>query len=417
MVNSDSKPRLFYGYIIVFAAFLIMAVTWGTVYSYGVFFKPLSAEFGLTRAVTSGAYSLVFFLNGVLSIFAGRLSDRFGPRIVITFCGLFLALGYLLMSQISASWQLYLFYGMVGIGSSGSYVPTISAVARWFIKRRGMMTGIAMAGAGLGVLIMPPIANWLISSYGWRTSYIVFGIITLVIIILAAQFLKRDPSKMGRMPYGGGELEPTSLNFEGGGFSLKEVIHTRQFWMLGMMFFFFAWSLQSILVHIVPYTTDLEISSANAATILAIIGGCSLAGRVILGSVADRIGNKQTVTICFSMMFFALLWLLFARDLRMFYLFAVIFGLAYGGWGALVSLMVAELFGLASLGVILGSVTLVESTGHAVGPILTGWIFDFTGSYQLAFSVCAAISMISIILALLLRPIADKQVSNMVKRA
>ena len=108
------------------------------------------------------------------------------------------------------------------------------------------------------------------------------------------------------------------------------------------------------------------------------------------------------------MMFVSLLWLLVAKDLWMFYLFAVIFGLAYGGWAALVSLIVAELFGLASLGVILGAVTLVEDTGHAIGPVLTGWIFDFTGSYQLAFSVCAAISMLSIILALLLRPITDR---------
>jgi len=383
-----------------------MAFIWGTVYSYGVFFKPLSAEFGWTRAATSGAYSLVFFLSGFLGIFAGRLSDRFGPRIVITTCGLFLASGYLLMSQANTIWQLYLFYGMVGIGSSGSYVPTIATVTRWFVKRRGLMTGIAMAGIGLGVLIMPPIANWLISSYGWRTSYIVFGIISLVFIILAAQFLRRDPSKIGQASHGEGEVQPASLNFKGGGFSLKEAIHTRQFWMAGMMFFFFGVCLQSILVHIVPYTTDLAISSANAATILAIIGGFSLAGRVILGSVADRIGNKQTITVCFSMMFIALLWLLVAKDLWMFYLFAVIFGLAYGGWAALVSLIVAELFGLASLGVILGAVTLVEDTGHAIGPVLTGWIFDFTGSYQLAFSVCVAISMIPIILVLLLRPIA-----------
>ena len=274
------------------------------------------------------------------------------------------------------------------------------------------MTGIAMAGIGLGVLIMPPIANWLISNYGWRTSYIVIGIITLVFVILAAQFLKRDPSKMGRLPHGDGELEPASLNFKGGGFSLKAAIHTRQFWMAGMMFFFFGLCLQSIMVHIVPYATDLAISSANAANVLAVIGGCSLAGRVILGSTADRIGNKQTITVCFSMMFISLLWLLFARDLWMFYLFAVIFGLAYGGWASLVSLIVAELFGLASLGVILGAITLVEEIGHAIGPVLTGWIFDFTGSYQLAFSLCVAISMIPIILVLLLRPITDKQVNN-----
>jgi len=415
-LTGDKKPRFFYGYIIVFAAFLIMAFTWGTVYSYGVFFKPLSAEFGWTRAATSGAYSLVFLLHGFLGIFAGRLSDRFGPRIVITTCGLFLASGYLLMSQVSAIWQLYLFYGIVGIGSSGAYVPSISAVTRWFVKRRGLMTGISTAGAGLGVLIMPPIANWLISSYGWRTSYVAIGVIVIASIVVSAQFMKRDPRQIGQLPYGEGEVSREGLSLEVGGFSLKEAIYTKQFWMLGIMFLCFGFSLQSILVHIVPYTTDLAISSANAVTILAIIGGCSLASRVILGSVADRIGNKQAVTVCFSMMFVSLLWLLFARDLWMFNLFAVIFGLAYGGWAALVSLIVAETFGLASLGVILGSVTLLETIGHAVGPVLTGWTFDFTGGYQPAFSVCVAISMISIILALLLRPIADVRTAGNIDR-
>jgi len=384
-----------------------MAFTWGTVYSYGVFFKPLSAEFGWTRAATSGAYSLVFLLNGALGILAGRLSDRFGPRIMITTCGLLLASGYLLMSQVSAIWQLYLFYGIVGIGSSGSYIPAISAVTRWFVKRRGLLTGIAMAGSGLGVLIMPPIANWLISSYGWRTSYVAIGVVVIAAIAVSAQFMKRDPSQIGQVPYSEGEVSWEGLSSEVGGFSLKEAIYNRQFWMLGIMFLCFGFSLQSILVHIVPYTTDLAISSANAVTILAIIGGCSLASRVILGSVADKIGNKQTITVCFSMMFASLLWLLFARDLWMFYLFAVIFGLAYGGWAVSTSLIVAETFGLASLGVILGAVTLLETIGHTVGPVLTGWIFDFTGVYQPAFSVCVAISMIPIILVLLLRPITD----------
>jgi len=384
-----------------------MAMTWGSIQSYGVFFKPVSMEFGWTRATTSGAYSLIFLLNGFLGILTGRLSDRFGPRIVVTASGLFFASGYLLMSQVNTIWQLYLFYGMVGIGSSGAYVPAVSAVTRWFVVRRGVMTGIAMAGIGLGILIIPPIANWLISNYGWRTSYIVVGIVVLVLITLAAQFLKRDPRQIGQLPYGEGEVSQKSLTSVDGGLSFKKAIHTMQFWLIVMMFLCFSFCVQTILVHIVPHITDLAISSANAATILAIIGGFSLAGRVIFGSIADRIGSKRAITVCSTMMFIALLWLLVARDLWMFYLFAFVFGLAFGGYAALVSLNVAELFGLASLGVILGTVMLGVSIGSATGPVLAGRIFDTTSSYQLAFSVCAAISMLSIILALLLRPITD----------
>ena len=192
------QPKIFYGYIVVAVAFLIMMIMWGTSYSFGVFFKPLLAEFGWTRAMTSGAYSLCMLLTGLLSIGTGRLTDRFGPRVVVTGCGLFLGLGCLLVSQVSALWQLYLFYGvMIGAGLSGAVVPMVATVARWFVKRRGMMTGITISGLGMGTLVMPPITNWLISTYGWRTSYIIIGITALVLVTSAAQFMKRDPAQIG----------------------------------------------------------------------------------------------------------------------------------------------------------------------------------------------------------------------------
>ena len=412
-MTKNRAPKLFYGYIIALAAFFIMVVTWGAFYCFGVFFKPVLIEFGWTRAATSGAYSLSFVLSGFLGIFAGRLSDRLGPRIVVTGCGLFLGSGYLLMSQISTIWQLYLFYGViVGIGLSGAYVSAVSAVSRWFVKRRGLMTGIVIAGIGAGTMVMPPLANWLISSYGWRASYTIIGIIVLVLIILAAQFLKRDPSQIGLSPYGEGEAEQGSLNLEARGFSLQRAIHTRQFWMLYAMFLCFGVSVQAIMVHIVIHATELEISAASAANILAIIGGVSIAGRIIMGSAGDRIGNKLVITVCFILMSVALLWLLVTKELWMFYLFAVVFGFAYGGWAALISLMVAELFGLSSLGVILGAVTFGLTIGEAIGPTLAGRIFDITSSYQTAFLICVGLSIIAIILALFLKPITRKGGEN-----
>lgn len=407
-MSKNRTPWFFYGYIVVVAAFLIMVIVMGTMYSFGVFFKPLSTELGWTRAATSGAYSLFMVLHSFLSIIAGRLNDRFGPRIILTGCSLFLGLGYLLMSQISAIWQLYLFYGViVAMGTSGGYVPLASTVARWFVKRRGLMTGITVSGIGIGTMIMPPVANWLISSYGWRTCYIIIGILVSVLIILAAQFLRRDPGQMGQVPYDEEEVDTSHLNLADGGFSLREAIHLRQFWMLCAMLLCFGVSVQVIMVHIVPHATDLAISPASAANILAIIGGVSVTGRIIMGSVGDRIGSKPAITICFIMMLVALLWLLATKELWMFYLFAVIFGFAYGGWAALLSLIVAELFGLSSLGVILGAVISVMAVGEAAGPALAGGIFDITNSYQLAFLICAALSIIAIMLALLLRPITN----------
>ncbi len=399
------KPKFFYGYIVVLAAFVIMVVMWGGIYSFGVFFTPLLTEFGWTRAETSGAYSLFMVLHGLFCIVTGRLNDRFGPRIVITTCGFFLGLGYLLMSRINTIWQLYLVYGVIiAIGMSGGFVPLVSTVTRWFVKRRGLMTGIAVAGIGAGTMIMPPVASWLISSYGWRTSYIVIGSIALVLIILAAQFVRRDPTQMGQLPYGADKVKEESLNLEAGALSLRETIHTKQFWTFCVIWAFFAFCVHAIMVHIVPHAIDMRISAASAASILTIIGGLSIAGRVIMGGVSDRIGNKLALIICFILILIALFWLLAAKELWMLYLFAVVFGFAYGGHVPLVSPIVADLFGLRAHGLILGVVIFVGAIGAAMGPLLAGHVFDITSSYRLAFLACVALSVVGLILISQLRP-------------
>ena len=178
-----------------------MVIYAGTLYSFGVFFKPLAAEFGWTRAVTAGAYSTCLFLTGLLYMVTGRLNDRFGPRVVITICALISGTGYFLMSRVNAVWQLYLFYGViVAMGQSGGLIPIMSTIARWFVKRRGLMTGIVVAGVGVGIVVVPPVVTRLIDAYGWRTTYVVVSVIMLVVLLIAAQFLRRDPSQVGQLP-------------------------------------------------------------------------------------------------------------------------------------------------------------------------------------------------------------------------
>ncbi len=402
---TTEKPKFFYGYIIVLASFFSTAVMWGIFYSFGVFFEPVLTEFGWTRAATSAAYSFAILLSAFLSIIMGRLTDRFGPRLVMTVCGFSLGLGYLLMSQTSAIWQLYIFYGLlIGIGMSGAYVPLLSTVSRWFAKRRGMMAGIASAGGAAGAIIFPPTVGWLISAYGWRTCYIIVGIIALVVVIVAAQFLKRDPAQIGQLPYGGGEAREDKINLEAGSFSLQEAMHTRQFWLLCAMFASTLFPLSAMIVHVVIHATGLGISAASGAKIIVFIGLGGIMGRVILPSAADRIGNKPAMIIGFIIMAAALLWLLAADEVWMLYLFGAAFGFATNSLIALMPVIIAELFGLGSLGVLLGFINAGGAIGEASGPVLTGGIFDMTGSYQWAFLIYAVLSIIGIILTSLLRP-------------
>jgi MFS family permease len=389
--SPKTEPRFFYGYIVVVVAVLIMVVSWALYYSFGVFFKPLLNEFGWTHAMTSGAFSLSMTIYGVLGIVVGVLNDRFGPRVVLTLCGLLLGLGYLLMSQVSALWQMYLFYGVIiGTGMSGVWVPQLSTVARWFVGRRTLMTGIVLAGVSIGQLIGPPVTTRLIAVYDWRLSYIMLGGVVLLALVLFAQFLRRDPTQMGQLPYGADEGKQPELTPDTQSFSLREAAYTAQFWVAFGIFFCYGFGTFAIVVHIVPHAIELGISATSAATILSCRGGMGLVGNYVLGGVADRIA--------------ALFWLVPARELWMLYLFAIIFGFAVGGMAASESPLVAGLFGLSSHGLIYGVVHLGFTAGAAVGPVVTGYIFDLTGSYQLAFLVCAAFGIAGIVLAAILRP-------------
>ena len=403
------KPDIFHGYVMVLIGFMTLTIIWGAIYSFGVFLKALSADFGWTRAMTSGSYSIFMLAYGLMGMIAGRLSDRFGTRIVITTCGFILGLGYLLMSQITSLWQLYLLYGVfIAAGLSGGMVPLTSTVARWFVKRRGLMTGILLSGFGAAVMVGPLTAEWLISGHGWRTSYLIIGIVTFVLITLFAQFLKRDPEKLGYLPYGESEIKPESIVINTPQLSPLGAIHTLQFWMLFLTALFWGIILNTTLVHLVPHITDLGISATAAANVLAIIGGVNIAGRLIICSFTDRIGNKPALLIGLVFVSFSLLSLQLVKDMLAFNLFAIAFGFGYGVTGTLIPLMVAELFGTRTHGATLGIIVFSFSIGGVVGPVLGGHIFDITNSYLAAFLATALLSITSLLLVSFLKTLSER---------
>lgn len=402
---NHKNNKLYYGYIIASSAFFIQMLGLGSYITYGVFFNSFLTEFAWSRAMISGASSLFFFMCGLLGILAGRLVDKIGPRIVMTGCGIFLGSGYMLMSQIQSVWQLYLFYGLiVAIGNSAIDVGTLSTIARWFTRIRGTMTGTIKVGAGVGMLLMPLVTNWLISSYGWRTSYIIIGGVLLVFLVVASQFLRRDPSKIGLLPDGDKRTNISKFSPEEGGVSLQKAVQTRQFWMLCVMWLSFGFCLQTVMIHSAPYAVDIGASPSTAASILSIIGGVSIAGRFIMGGASDKIGNKRAYIICFSCLTIAFISILIIHESWVLYLFAVAYAFGHGGLWSLLSPIIAELFGIASHGAIFGLVYFVSTIGGTIGPILAGYIFDITGGYQIVFSTCLIFSIIAVILSACLTP-------------
>jgi MFS family permease len=400
----NTRQPFFYGHLLVVAAFLIMVVMWGLYYSFGVFFNPLLSEFSWTRTMISGAFSLSAVMTGLLAIATGRLTDKYGSRIVMTICAIFLGLGFVLMSKTSAVWQIYLFFGViVGTGMAGAFVPLMSTVARWFVEKRSTMTGIVTTGISVGTMVGPPLAHRLISAYGWRMSYVLMGSLALAAVLIA-QILKHDPSRVGQLPYGRHGEQPQETGLYTEGLSLNESIRSAQFWIVFSVFFCLGFCVFAIIVHITPHAIERGISPAMAANILATIGGMNIVGRVVLGRVADIIGNKKAFILGFILMSTALLFgVIPVRLVWILFLCAGVFGLANGTCVASQSPLVAEIFGLNSHGVILGFLACGFTLGGAIGPFLAGYIFDIKQSYALAFLVCAGISLVGLALSGLLK--------------
>jgi MFS family permease len=397
-------PALYYGYIVVAAAFLIILMSYGVRTSFGVFFKPIITEFDWQRGLTSGAVTVSMLLQGLWGIFMGRVNDRIGSRWVATLCCVLLGTGLLLMSLTRSSWQLYLFYGViVGLGMGGIFVALVSTVARWFVQKRGLMTGVVMAGIGAGTLIFAPLSNWLISTLGWRLSCVAMGGFILVTGTLTAQLLRHNPDGTGPAAK---EINPAlkQKKEELKGFSLKQAVKTGQFWTLMVIFACLGYCTFTITVHLVPHITDLRISTATAANVLAVTGGVQSFGGIVLGLLADKIRSQKVLAISLLLITAPLFWLVSIATIPAFFLFAVIYSFGIGGGTAMESTLVAEIFGLKAHGVILGSISFGFTIGAAVGPFITGYLFDLTGNYHLAFLVCAATGAAGLLLTALIKP-------------
>jgi MFS family permease len=401
------KSKYFYGYNIVAAGFLIQAVCIGAMFTYGVFFKEFQVAFGWSRALISGASSLAFLVMGAAGVLAGGLNDRIGPRLIVMASGASLGLGYLLMSQLSAPWQLYVLYGiLVGVGFATHDVITLSTVTRWFVKRRGAMSGFVKVGTGFGQLVVPLAAAALIAALGWRNAYLVIGAVALATMLAVAQLMRRDPQQMGLHPDGGHhETGRSDLVSAGNGLNLKAAARTWQFWIICIAEFAVFFCMFTVIVHIVPHARDQGLQPAAAAAVISTIGGVSMIGRVVMGAACDRIGGKRSLMVCFIIMLCSILWLQVAASAWMLFAFAVIYGFAHGGFFTVMSPTVAELFGTGSHGLLFGLVLFSGTLGGALGPLLTGSLFDATGSYRTAFVMLTTLVAAGFVLISFLRPL------------
>jgi predicted MFS family arabinose efflux permease len=258
------------------------------------------------------------------------------------------------------------------------------------------MIGIVTTGIGFGSLIYSPLIGRLIFNYGWRQTYVIVGITVLVIVLPLSLILKR-PETPNINDHK--QNKPTSSPPAGNeDFTYREAVRTRQFWMLVIIYFFSGLGQFGLMVHIVPYATGQGISPVSAASIVSVIGGASIFGRLIIGGIGDKVKVKPLLTGISVVLAISLIWLELAREMPEFIAIGIIFGLGYGGFSTLQSLVAVEMFGLSTLGVILGNFIFSVCIGGSLGPVITGFVFDRTSSYPTAFLPGTITSVISLIM-------------------
>ena len=297
------RRPLYHGYNIAGAGFLIQAVGGGALATYGVFFTHLQAEFGWSRAAISGATSITILLMGTGAILVGRLNDRIGPRLILYASGLLLGVGYVLMFQLQHLWQLYTAIGVVvGMGMSTQDVVILSTVARWFERRRGMMSGIVKTGTGLGQLAFPIVIAALIAAYGWRQAYLLMGLAVLVVATLMAHLFRRDPLSAGQSAIGR-QAATVSVKIDEEGVTSSAGVRTRQFWFLCLSEFTLSFCIMTTLVHLVPHAQDGGVSVGRAGILVSVIGASSIIARLTMGSASDSMGSRRAFSVCFGVLF------------------------------------------------------------------------------------------------------------------
>lgn len=397
IIFSAQKPRWFYGWYIVGAGFFISFIGIGARYSYGVFVKSFDADFGMTRAATSGIFSVYMLLSCLLAAMGGWALDKYGPRKVAIFMGIFTGLSLILTSRARTPWHLLITYSLfLSLGTGPAYGVVNSTTSRWFVKRRGIAVGITSAGGGVGAIVLAPFATYLISNFDWRTAFIVMGFLSAIGMIGASLFLIKEPGDVGYLPYGmsSGQQEnavPTkknTLNPRGVTFGLAWRMN--QFWLLGLSWLFLALALHMVFIHVVPYALDKGISPMDAAFILSMIGLANIPGRLIVGKLSDTMGTKNLGVSCILIQLGALFWLIYSSNLWMLYVFALVYGFLWGGSATVITILTVDIFGRPSLGIIMGMMSSGWALGAAIGPAVGGFLFDLTGHYHAAFEAGAA---------------------------
>jgi MFS family permease len=391
--TAGQRHRRFFGWQIVAASSLAYCLAFGFIYSFGVFAGPIARTIGYDVEGVTALFSIGYTIFQLAGFAAGWLVDRIQPRLMVTAGGLLLGGGLIAASRSTTNIQISLAFGVgVGIGLACIYVPAIGVVGDWFIRNRTYATGITVAAMGLGNLLLPPLAELLIDRYGIRTTLFLFGVMMIVIIPVAAQFLVATPEALGQYP--DGDLEPPAHLAEAeGGETVRQALRSRRFWLLYASIFFASFAIFLPYTHLQKYATLHGASADVGALLVSTLGLGMIVGRLGLGRYTDRIAPRKLIVVAGGLLVLSMLFWLNTTAPALLAIFALIFGFSYATNSALQPALVLDYFGERHGDALIGLLFTAAAPGTLLGPTLAGQFFDSTGSYGLPIAagtlVCA----------------------------
>jgi MFS family permease len=397
-MTATSRKGGFYGWRIVVAAFLNLFLTTGIVYyGFPVFYVPLTHSLGFTRQqATSGIFFGFVLTAPLFGLLAGALIDRVGARAIIL-CGIgFSGVALALMGAMSSVRQYYLLClaEVIGYVLAGP-IPNQVLIANWFRALRGRAMGYAYLGLGLGGALSPVLIHWLIQNFGWRRAFEVIGTAIIVILFPAGIWVTRSsPQEMGLQPDGMATNDAKGLVQIVGGVPVGQAIRTLDFWLLLVGSSVTIGAIGTVISHFVLYLRDAGHSVGWASRMLSVLLVSSLAGRVLVGYVADRFARKNVMALFYLVLALAIPLLFIGYSDRAVLVFAMIFGFAMGADYMMIPLVAADCFGLASLGKLLALIIMADSLLQTSGPVMAAYIYDTRRSYNLAWEIITAAGLL-----------------------
>lgn len=390
MPGEDKNTGLFYGWFAMGACFAVMLTQGGSMWTFGVFLKPIVQDTYWSRARVSSGYTAFLIGYAISVITTGRLSDRYNPGPILLASAILTGLGFFLCSRIHTVNQLRLFLFIAGLGGGANWSVPTATVQRWFFarKRAGLALGITISGVGVGALIFALLASWLVTAYGWRKAYLAIGILFFAIMAGSSSVIKPSPAEPSPVSEGSGEaLNPPGVQPR----QRRAVLLTLAFAGIVLCHCIAVAAFQIIASHLVPYATDTGIPSTVSAAAIGLMGAFSIPGRIIGGHLSARIRWQRILAFSHMGMGLSTLVLLFLHGTWMLYWFVLFYGLCHGSRVSAYLGTLGEFYGMTSLGELIGITMAAGIFTGAFAPYLAGLLFDATGSYLAIFTAMAVL--------------------------